>query len=282
MARGGKHDHHTLRPGPGLCRRPIAHRWLAALTAAILVIATAGPGARAETRVLVFAAASLTEVMTAIATAYGRKTGIRVSLSFAASSALARQIENGAPATVFVSANQLWMDRLEATGHIAPDTRSDIAGNRLALIAPRGSSVVASIEPSLDLRGLLGDGRLAMGDPDHVPAGLYGRAALQTLGQWRAVEPRLARTSDVRGALALVGRGEAPLGITYATDAEITDTVRIVALFPDGSHPPIVYPAALTTTADDDARDFFRFLTGSEAEEIISGSGFAVPTGERP
>ena len=245
-------------------------------------MAMAGQGARAETSILVFAAASLTEVMTAIATAFGQKTGIRVSLSFAASSALARQIENGAPAAVFVSANQLWMDRLEATGLIAAETRSDIAGNRLALIAPRGSSVTARIDSSLDLPGLLGDRRLAMGDPDHVPAGLYGRAALQSLGLWEAVEPRLARTGDVRGALALVGRGEAPLGITYATDAEIADTVRIVALFPAGSHPPITYPAALTTAADDDARDFFRFLTGSEAEQIILASGFALPARERP
>ena len=114
------------------------------------------------------------------------------------------------------------------------------------------------------------------------PAGLYGRAALQSFGQWEVLEPRLARTSDVRGALALVGRGEAPLGITYATDAGIADTVQIVALFPLGSHPPITYPAALTIDADDDARDFFRFLTGSEAEQIILASGFALPARERP
>ena len=242
-------------------------------------LSQAVPAAADDRTVLVFAAASLADAMTAVAQLYTSETGRKVSLVFAASSALARQIENGAPAEIFVSANSLWMDRLDSAGLIARQTRSDIAGNRLALIAPLESGVVADIGPSLDIPALLGGGRLAMGDPDHVPAGMYGRAALESLGLWGEAEPRLARASDTRGALALVARGETPLGIVYATDAAITGKVRLVGLFPTDSHPSIVYPAALTIGAGEAARDFLAFLSGPEAGAIFRERGFAGPTG---
>ena len=158
-------------------------------------------------------------------------------------------------------------------------SRFDAAGNRLALIAPRDSDIAAGLNPATDLDGLLGDGRLAIGDPDHVPAGLYARDAFQTLGLWPDIASRLARTGDVRGALALVARGEAPLGVVYATDAAITDHVRIVTLLPADSHPPIAYPAALTATAGDDARAFLAFLRGPAAQAIFRARGFSPPPG---
>ena len=269
--------HRSPRPAGRSGRRTLLRRALGAWFAIATVVAAPGPGAWADTDILVFAAASMTDAMTAIAESYSASTGIRVALSFASSSALARQIENGAPAAVFVSANRLWMDRLVSAGLIAPATRTDLAANRLALIAPRSSAVKAEIGPSLDLAALLGDGRLAIGDPDHVPAGLYGRAALDSLGLWRDAAPRLARTSDVRGALALVARGETPLGLVYATDATVTDRVRVVGLFPPHSHPPIVYPAALTATGNPAARRFLTYLEGPEARAILSARGFAAP-----
>jgi len=259
------------RPAKGLSRR--AGRIAGILFA--LVLAT--PAAADDHDALIFAAASLTDAMTVVAEAYADRTGTRIAFSFAASSALARQIENGAPASMFVSANELWMDRLQAAGLIAKETRSNIAGNRLALIAPRNSTVSVELTRSLDFAALLGDGRLAIGDPDHVPAGIYGRAALESLGLWPDASPWLARTSDVRGALALVARGEVPLGIVYATDAAVTGQVRVVGLFPADSHPAIVYPAALTTAAGDDARDFLRFLAGPEAQAILQARGFSTP-----
>ena len=249
------------------------------IVAVVAALAHATPAAADDQNMLVFAAASLADAMTAVADAYKSETGQEVSLVFAASSALARQIENGAPAAVFVSANPGWIDRLDEAGLLAAGSRIDLLGNRLALIAPRASTATAEITPDLDLPSLLGGGRLAIGDPDHVPAGLYGRAALESLGLWADAEPHLARTGDVRGALVLVARGEAPLGIVYATDATITDEVRLVGLFPADSHPAIVYPAAVTFGADESAHDFLEFLTGTQAQAIFRARGFSVLTG---
>lgn len=237
------------------------------------------PAAADDRELLVFAAASLADAMTDIADAYTLETGRDVSLVVAASSALARQIENGAPAAVFVSANPGWIDRLDEAGLLAAGSRIDLLGNRLALIAPGDSAATAEITPSLALAPLLGNGRLAIGDPDHVPAGMYGRAALESLGLWAGVAPHLARTGDVRGALALVARGETPLGIVYATDAAITDRVRLVGLFPAESHPAIVYPAAVTADAPPAAHDFLAFLAGSQARAIFKARGFSAPAG---
>ena len=251
--------------------------------ASVATAFAAGPAASAGSGdgPLVFAAASLTDAMTEIAGAFSAATGIRAQFSFAASSTLARQIEYGAPASVFISANRLWMDRLEEAGLIVAASRSDIAGNRLAVIAPASAGSPTDFTPSRDLARLLGDGRLAVADPDHVPAGIYARAALESLGLWRDMQPRLARSGDVRGALALVARGEAPLGIVYASDAEVTDRVRAIALLPADSHPPIAYPAALTATAGDDARAFLPFLRGPAAQAILRARGFSAPNGVR-
>ncbi len=274
MRRGLTVQHHRRRPAAGLARRA-----LLAACGALAVMQTGPSIARAEQTEgpLVFAAASMTDAVTEIADAFAAATGIRVRLSFAASSALARQIQSGAPAAIFVSANRAWMDHVEASGLIEPASRADVAGNRLALIAPTESDLPAEVAATPDLAGLLGDGRLAMGDPDHVPAGLYARQALEALGQWPAIAPRLARTGDVRGALALVARGEAPLGIVYATDAAISERVRVVALLPADSHPPIAYPAALVGDAGDDARAFLAFLRGAQAQAIFRARGFAPP-----
>ncbi len=277
MRRGAHNFDRRPGPGPAQGRRAFLRMAGTAVTAALI----AGPvlAARSGDGPLVFAAASLTDALTEIAQAFTAQTGIRAQFSFAASSTLARQIEYGAPASVFISANRLWMDRLEEAGMVVAASRSDIAGNRLAVIAPAGAAVPADFTPSTDLETLLGDGRLAVADPDHVPAGIYARSALQSLGLWQELQPRLARSGDVRGALALVARGETPLGIVYASDAEVTDRVRVVALLPTDSHPPIAYPAALTTTAGDDARAFLPFLHSPAAQAIFRTRGFSAPQG---
>lgn len=245
--------------------------WLAASLAPPVALAEAAT---------VFAAASLTNALEAIADRYRTETGARVRLSFAASSTLARQIEAGAPAQIFASANERWMDRLAGRSLVDAATRVSPIGNRLVLIAPAGTARgQVEVTRDLDLGALLGPGgRLAVGDPAHVPAGLYAKQALQTLGLWAGVAPRLARADNTRAALALVARGEAPLGIVYATDAAITDRVRIVALLPAEGHPPIAYPAALVgEDAGDEARAFLAFLRGAQAQAIFRARGFTPP-----
>lgn len=263
------HPSHVSRLGLRLVR----------MVAILVALTVAVPAAADDRDLLVFAAASLAEAMTEVAESYRSESGREVSLVFAASSALARQIENGAPAALFVSANPGWVDRLDESGLLAAGSRIDLLGNRLALIAPLASTATAEITPALDLSSLLAGGRLAVGDPDHVPAGQYARAALQSLGLWADAEPYLARTGDVRGALALVARGETPLGIVYATDATISGKVRLIGLFPAGSHPAILYPAAVTVEAPEIAHDFLRFLTGGKARAIFGAHGFSAPGG---
>lgn len=223
------------------------------------------PGIAADTAkpaITVFAAASLTNALQDLGDRFTKETSIPVRLSFAASSALARQIENGAPADVFFSADLEWMDYLQARNLIQPGTRHDVLANRLVLIAPLDSKIKLSIEPHFALLAALGKGRLATGDPDAVPAGRYAREALTTLGVWNEVVDRLVRADNVRSALAFVDRGEAPLGIVYETDALIDKQVRVVDVFPDNSHLPIVYPIALTSGAHADAARFVAYLRG--------------------
>ncbi len=236
-------------------------------------------GVRGE--LLVFAAASLTDVLGEIGTAYAAENGQRVEFSFAASSTLARQIEAGAGADAFISADLDWMDYLQARNLVDRATRTDIAGNRLVLVAPADSAIELRIGPGFGLAAALGPGRLATGDPESVPVGRYARSALTTLGVWNEVADRLVRTENVRSALAFIARGEASLGIVYATDALVEKRVRIVATFPADSHLPIVYPAAATTAARPGAREFVAALRGEPAQALLRKYGFA-PVGIRP
>lgn len=247
-------------------------RSLLSLVTAILVGLSA---TQASADVLVFAAASTNEAATEAAAAFQKETGIPVVLSFGASSTLAKQIEQGAPAQVFLSANTKWMDYLQQAGALKDDSRVDLLGNALVLVAPQGTAAVDLGKAPIS--GLLKGGRLAVGDPDHVPAGQYAKQALTSLGQWADLEPMLARASDVRGALALVQRGETPYGIVYSTDAAALADVAMVATFPADSHPKIVYPLALTKAADDAAARFATFLQQPEARSIFARHGFTAP-----
>ena len=256
-------------------RIPLPARLLTALLTAPLVAAAifAGPAARAEP-LTVFAAASLTDAMTEAGHAYEEKTGREIRFSFASSSTLARQIEAGAPADLFASANEKWMDWLEERSLVEADTRTSPIANGLVLIAPESGTPLKD-ETIDNLPALLGkDGRLAIGDPAHVPAGIYGKEALKNLGLWKALEPRLAAADNVRAALALVERGETPYGIVYSTDARIAK-VRVVAAFPDKSHTPITYPFALIKGGEtDEAKDFLSFLTSDAGLAIFERYGF--------
>jgi molybdate transport system substrate-binding protein len=226
--------------------------------------------ARAET-VTVFAAASLKTALDEIAQVYQRDHGGQMITVFAGSAALARQIQNGAPADLFISANPGWVDVLEADGLLHPENRTDLLTNRLVLIAPEGAQSGA-LEPSL--RALPPDARLAVAITNAVPAGIYAKAALTSLGLWDALRPRLAQTDNVRAALRLVALNETPLGIVYATDAMAEPRVQVIAPFPADLHPPILYPMALITPG---ARPAFDFLTGPSARAIFARHGFGAP-----
>ena len=248
-----------------------------AVTAIIVLGPRPEPSAAPGRPVLVFAAASLKNALDDVTGQYGRETGKRVSVSYGASSALARQIEAGAPADLFVSADLDWMDYLESKRLIRRETRSRLLGNRLVLIAPRASTARVAIGPGFPLTELLGDGRLALADPRAVPVGKYGRAALESLGVWPAVEKRLVQVDNVRAALALVSRGEAPLGIVYQTDAAADPHVRIVGMFPENTHPPIVYPAALVAeSANADAPGLLTYVRSPAARPLWEKQGFTV------
>jgi molybdate transport system substrate-binding protein len=224
--------------------------------------------------IVIFAAASLTNVLQDLGDAFTKQTSVPVKFSFAASSALARQIESGAPADVFFSADLDWMDYLQKRNLIQPASRRDVLGNRLVLIAPSDSAMELKIQPHFPLAMALGNKRLATGDPDSVPAGRYARAALTNLGVWEQVSDKLIRADSVRSALAFVDRGEAPLGIVYETDAMIDKHVRVVDVFPATSHAPIVYPIALTLTARADAAKFVVYITSPAADVTFKAYGF--------
>ena len=248
----------------------VAVFFIFSLVSAVGVSAGEGP-------VNVFAAASTTDAVTEICRLYEAAGSGRAVPVFASSSTLAKQIENGAPAQVYISANVKWMDYLAERKMIVPDSRIDLLGNRIVLIAPADSKLEIEIKPGFSLLPVLGDGRLSMGDPDHVPAGMYGKEALKKLGAWNEVESRVAGAKDVRAALALVERGEAPLGQVYSTDAAISKKVRVVGVFPESSHPPIVYPVALVQGGDSpEARTFFEFLKGPKAKAVFEERGFTV------
>ena len=245
------------------------------LRAALTALFIAAVPARAAD-VTVFAAASLTDVLKQVGEAYRHDTGRAAVFSFAASSALARQIEASSGADIFISADADWMDYLDKRGLIDHSSRIDLLGNSLVLIASAESKVSFAIKPHFDLAGALGDGRLALADPASVPAGKYAKAALITLGVWDTVASRVVPAENVRVALAYVARGEAPLGIVYATDAKAEAKVRVVDTFPTGSHPRIVYPAALTKDASSGAREFLAYLSGARAAAIFAKAGFTV------
>ena len=235
---------------------------------------TSARGADASAGVLVFAAASLANVLGDLDKAFTAQTGIRVTSSLAASSTLAKQIEAGAPADVYFSADLQWMDYLQQRGLLRAGSRRDVVGNSLVLVAPSGSSLRVSIGPGLDLLRLLGGGRLAVADPDSVPAGIYAREALRKLGVWSSVVPRLVRAENVRAALEYVARSDAPLGIVYGSDALVEKRVRIVGVFPADSHSPIIYPVALTRRADASAARYLAFITSTVTRPIFRKWGF--------
>jgi molybdate transport system substrate-binding protein len=245
------------------------------LFAASLVTCGAAVAAEPDARpVTVFAAASLTDVLTELGDSFTKSTGVRTRFSFAASSLLARQIEAGANADVYFSADRDWMDYLEQRDLIQKATRHDLLGNRLALIAPADSSVQLKIAPGFPIVAALGKGRLATGDPDAVPVGRYARSALTSLGVWNEVADRLVRAEDVRTALMFVARGEAPLGIVYETDVRVEKRVRLVGVFPEDSHPPIRYPMALAKVAIADAARFADYVRSDASRAVFERYGF--------
>jgi molybdate transport system substrate-binding protein len=250
---------------------------LVALVAVVLAMLSGAPARAQESGVVVFAAASLKNALDAAAAAWREATGGTTSISYAGSSALAQQIEQGAPAGLFISANAEWMDYLAERGLIVAESRIDLLGNRLVLVAPADSGIAVDIAPGFDLAGALGDGHLAMANTDAVPAGIYGKQALTALGVWESVAPRVAQAQDVRAALALVALGEAPLGIVYATDAGAEPGVRIVAAFPEETHDRIIYPAALVAGAENEAaRSLLDFLRSDAAAPFFEAEGFAL------
>ena len=226
--------------------------------------------------VVVFAAASLKNALDDVAAAYKAETGKIVSINYAASSVLAKQIEQAAPADIFFSADLDWMDYLQARNLIRNDTRRTLLGNKLVLVAPKTSSASVDLAPGAKLSDLLGaDGKLAMANVDSVPAGKYGKAALTKLGLWDAVAGRIVQADNVRAALAFVARGEAPAGIVYQTDANAEPAVKVIGSFPEDSHPPIVYPVALTSASTNpDARAFLEFLQSDKAKAAYQRQGF--------
>jgi molybdate transport system substrate-binding protein len=256
----------------GLCARKLraaAHGLLCLL--ACCAPAWAADGNAAGT---VFAAASLTNVLQDLGDGFTAQTSIVVRFSFAASSALAKQIENGAPADMFFSADSEWMDYLQERNLIQRATRHDALGNNLVLIAPLDSKVKLKIAVNFPLAAALGKGRLATGDPDSVPVGRYAKQALTHLGVWDAVAERIVRADSVRSALAFVDRGEVPLGIVYETDALVDKNVRTVDTFPTDSHSPIIYPVALTNSAKADAAKFVAYLRGPAGDAAFAHYGF--------
>ena len=247
---------------------------------AILGLFTAIAGAQpavAQESITVFAAASLKNALDDTDAAFTKATGVRVVASYAASSALAKQIESGAPADVFISADLKWMDYVADKKLIKPDTRVNLLGNRLVLIAPADSKLGSvKIEKGFDIAKLAGDGRIAVADVKAVPAGLYAKAALESLGAWAAAEPKLAQAENVRATLAFVARGETPIGIVYETDAKIEPKVKIVAMFPDGSYPPVTYPVAATAATTNGAvARYLNFLRGGVAKALFEKYGFS-------
>lgn len=247
---------------------------IASLIFAFAVFLTA-PVAAQET-VTVFAAASLKNALDDINAAFTKASNIKVTASYAASSALAKQIETGAPADAFISADLKWMDYIQDKKLIKNDTRFNLLGNKLVLIAGKDSKLSnVQIGQGFDVAKLAGDGRIAVADTKAVPAGLYAKQALEKLGAWKAAEPKLAQAENVRATLAFVSRGETPIGIVYETDAKVDPNVKIVGTFPDGSYDPVTYPAAATANAKADTAKYLQFLHGAQAKAVFEKYGFS-------
>lgn len=258
----------------------ILRRALLSACAGLLLLMPPGAATvQAQTKeVVVFAAASLKNALDEIAGAWSKASGEPMpKISYAASNTLAKQIEQGAPADLFLSADLDWMDYAASKNLIRPDSRVSLLANRIALVAAKDAKVEIRLEPGAALSAALGGGRLAMGNVEAVPAGKYGKAALEKLGLWDGVKERIAQADNVRAALLLVSRGEAPLGIVYTTDAAADPNVRVVATFPEETHPPIVYPAALTReTGHPAAAKLLDYLKGPAAGQAFTRHGFVV------
>jgi molybdate transport system substrate-binding protein len=249
---------------------------LGAATATLFAVGSS-PARAQGGDLVIFAAASLKNALDSIAGGWRKETGKAAKISYAASSALVRQIEQGAPAQIFLSADVPWMDYLASKALIKPETRSDLLGNRIVLIAPKDSAKATEIKAGFELAKLLGGGRLAMANVEVAPAGRYGKAALEKLGVWASVSDKLAQAENVRAALLLVSRAEAPLGIVYQTDAAADPNVKIVGAFPDSTHPPIIYPVALTAYAfHPDAAEFLTYIRSAKAKPLFEAQGFTV------
>lgn len=230
------------------------------------------------TNLTVFAAASLKDALDDVATAFEHEFGTGVTISYAGSSTLARQIEYGAPVDLFISANEAWMDRLSRDQKLAPDTRGELLSNGLVLIGPASDPRALNLASPVELNAALGDGKLAMALVDAVPAGIYGKAALQHLNLWESVSDQVAQTDNVRAAMALVSIGAAPLGVVYTTDARADDRVSVKATFPANSHPPVIYPVAIINTSEHpDARAFLDYLQSPFADGVFTSYGFNLP-----
>jgi molybdate transport system substrate-binding protein len=254
-------------------RRPV----LAALAAAIAIVAVPHSAQAQDKSITVFAAASMKNALDDVDAAFTKQSGVKVVASYDASSALMKQIEGGAPADVFVSADLKWMDYGSQKKLIKDDTRINLLGNQLVLIAAKDSKIDhVTIAPGFDLAKLAGDGRIATGDVQAVPVGIYAKAALEKLGVWASVEPKMAMAANVRAALILVARGEAPLGIVYSTDATVEPGVKVVGVFPEASHDPIIYPVAATTGGKADTTPYLAFLRSQAAKTIFESYGFTV------
>src|SRR6188508_119434 len=250
---------------------------ISTICAAVFVLGPLASSSWAQDRdVVVFAAASLKTALDDIAKDWSAKSGGRkVAISYAASSALMKQIESGAPADIFASADLDWMNYGSQKKVIKDDTRINLLGNKLVLIAPQDSKLgTVTFGQGFDLAKLVGDGKIATGDVKSVPVGKYAKAALEKLGAWQAAEPKFAMAESVRAALTLVARGEAVLGIVYSTDAKVEPGVKIVGTFPADSHPAIIYPVAATTTAKPEATDYLIFLRSTAAKNILEKYGF--------
>ena len=257
-------------------------KWLVGLVVLVATTRVAWdlPQAPAQTpggRLVIFAAASLKNALDAISEQWRRETGKHAVMSYAASSTLAKQIEQGAPAQIFISADLDWMDYAAQRNLIKPETRSNLLGNRIVLIVPKDKAQKVEIKPGFDLAKMLGDGRLAMANADSVPAGKYGKAALEKLGVWPSVSGSIAQAENVRAALLFVSRGEAPVGIVYQTDAAADPGVAIAGTFPENTHPPIIYPIALTAGAiNTDAEAFLAYIKSAKAKPLFEAQGFTV------
>jgi molybdate transport system substrate-binding protein len=234
------------------------------------------PAATQDAEVIVFAAASLKNALDAINDAWQKESGKKAKISYAASSALAKQMEQDAPAQMFISADLDWMDYVAQKLLIKPDSRANLLGNRIVLIAPKDKAQTVKIEPGFDLGKVLSGGRLAMANVYTVPAGKYGKAALEKLGVWGSVSDKVAQAENVRAALLLVSRGEAQAGIVYQTDAAADPNVKIIGSFPENTHPPIIYPIALTNKAGSDAAAFLAYIRDTKSRLLFEAQGFTA------